>query len=234
MKFQEFCVRQIKNALDFGLTREQLEGDAYKRALRVGMVRAYAETYYLRTARYEFVFWNLDFGAHRILSGHEVWKALLCSEQAYGLCKAMENHEGREKVCYEHIEPADCIYEKLIALNGKNPSEAAIKRILDRCKLVALTHEEMSLLDKRPHSLFTDEDEELIEQWNTHGFISNKTMEEAIKSMSAKASAKSHGTAHARLAHLVNKGVRFKWGQRPELSGGALIAAYLKDKDHNI
>lgn len=232
MKFQDFCVKQIKTALSMGLTREQLDGEAYKRALRVGLVRAYAETYCLRSASHEFVFWKLDFGAHRILSGHEVWKSLLCSEKAYDLCEAMENREGRTQVCYEHIEPADSIYERLVELNGKNPSEAAIKRILDRCKLVAMTPEEMSLLDKRPHSLFTDEDEELIERWHEQGLISAQIRNQAVESMVV--SAKMHGTAYARLAHLTNKGVRFKWGWHPELKGGTLVAAYLKDHNHNI
>ena len=232
MKFQEFCVKQIKAVLSLGLTREQLDGEAYKRALRVGLVRAYAETYYLKSSHYEFVFWKLDFGSNTILSGHEVWKSLLCSEKAYALCEAMENQEGRKPVCYEHIEPADAIYNRLVALNGKNPSEAAIKRILDRCKLVAMTPDEMALLDKRPHSLFTDEDEELIERWHEQGLISAQIKNEALDSM--EGSAKMHGTAYARLAHLVNKGVRFRWGRCPELRGGALIAAYLQDHNHNI
>lgn len=232
MKFQEFCVKQIKSALSLELTREQLDGEAYKRALRVGLVRAYAETYYLKATHYEFVFWKLDFGAHTILSGHEAWKSLLCTEKAYDLCEAMENRESGKQVCYEHIEPADAIYERLMELNGKNPSEAAIRRILDRCKLVAMTPEEMALLDKRPHSLFTDDDKKLIEQWHGHGIISAQIKNEALKSM--KVSAKMHGTAYARLAHLTNKGVRFKWGWHPELKGGALVAAYLKDHNHNI
>lgn len=232
MKFQEFCVKQIKNALELGLTREQLDSAAYKQGLKRGLVRTYAETYCLRGAQFEFVFWDIDFGAHRILNGHEVWKSLLCSEAAYDLCEAMENQEGRKKVCYEHIEPGDVIYKRLVELNGKNPSEAAIKRILDRCKLVAMTPDEMSLLDKRPHSLFTDEDKELIKEWNEKRLISAQIKNEALESM--EGSAKMHGTAYARLAHLANKGVRFKWGRRPELRGGALIAEYLKDHNHNI
>ena len=232
MKFQEFCVKQIKSALSMGLTREQLDGEAYKCALRGGLVRAYAETYYLKSPHHEFVFWKLDFGAHKILSGQKAWKSLLCSEKAYDRCEAMENREGKEQVCYEHIEPADAIYEKLMALNGKNPSEAAIKRILDRCKLVAMTPEEMALVDKRPHSLFTDEDKKLIEKWHEQGVISAPIKNEALESMFV--SAKMHGTAYARLAHLANKGVRFKWGWHPELRGGALIAAYLKDHGHDI
>ena len=233
MKFQKFCVKQIKSALSMGLTREQLDGEAYKCALRVGLVRAYAETYYLKSPRYEFVFWKLDFGAHTTLSGQKAWKSLLCSEKAYDRCEAMENREGKEQVCYEHIEPADAIYERLMALNGKNPSEATIKRILDHCKLVAMTPEEMALLDKRPHSLFRDDDKKLIEQWHGQGFISAQIKKEALESMGGR-STKKHGTAYARLAHLTNKGVRFKWGWHPELRGGALIAAYLKDHNHNI
>ena len=211
---------------------EQLDSPAYKQALRVGMIRPYAETYYLRAQRYEFPFWNINYGAHKILSAHEVWTTLLCSEEAYRRCEAMENHERTKRVYYEHIEPADFIYEKLIALNGTNPSEEAIKRILDRCKLVALTKEEQSYLDRKSHTAFTDKDKALIAQWHEEGFISARTKNEALASM--EGSTKDHGTAYARLAHLVTKKVKFKWGQRPDLRDGALIAAYLKDKSHDI
>ncbi len=232
MKFQEFCVKQIKHALSLGLTREQLDSEAYKLAVKRGFVRVYAETYCLKAIPSEFVFWDIDFGARNIVHGHEVWKSLLCSEKAYALCEAMENHEGWKKVCYEHIEPADVTYNRLVELNGKNPSETTIKRILDRCKLVALTKGEMSLLDKRPYSSFTDEDKRLVEKWHKQGFISAQIKNEALRSMDG--STKMHGTAYARLAHLANKGVTFKWGQRLDLRGGALIAAYLKEHNHNI
>lgn len=233
MRFQKFCVRQIKQALSLGLTREQLESQPYKHALRVGLIRPYAETYCLRVQSSEFIFWDIDYGTNRTVGDQEVWHDLLCSEGAYALCDSMQNQDGKIKVCYEHIEPASVIYGRLMELNGTNPSEAAIKRILDRCKLVALTKQEMALLDKRPHSAFTDEDEELLEQWREQGLISAQIKNEALESME-RGSAKMHGTAYARLAHLVNKGVRFKWGWHPELRGGALIAAYLKDHNHNI
>ena len=85
---------------------------------------------------------------------------------------------------------------------------------------------------RKPHTSFTEKDEELIEQWHKEGFISAQTKNEALPSMAG--STKISGTAHARLAHLVNKGVRFRWVKRPDLKGGALIAAYLKDHNHNI
>ena len=234
MRFQEFCVRQIKNALDLDLTDEQLESGPFKHALRVGLVRAYAETYYLRAQRCEFRFEDRNYGANRILGAHEVWTSLLCSEKAYKRCDSMEDrdYDKKKRVCYEHIEPADFVYEKLVALNGKKTSEVKIKRILDRCKLVVMTKEEMDYLDKNPHTSFTEKDEELIEQWHEEGFISARIKNEALANM--EGSTKISGTAHARLAHLVNKGVRFRWDKRPDLGGGALIAAYLKDHSHNI
>lgn len=234
MRFQNFCVRQVKNALGLGLTSEQLESGPYKHALRVGLVRAYAETYYFRAKRCEFRFEDINYGANKTVGGHEVWASLLCSEKAYKRCDSMEDrdYDKTKRVCYEHIEPADFVYEQLIALNGENPSEARIKRILNRCKLVVLTKEEMEFLDENPHTSFTEKDKELIGQWREKGFISSQIKNEAVASMGG--STKISGTAYARLAHLYNKGVRFRWEKRPDLKGGELIAAYLKDTSHVI
>ena len=232
MKFQEFCVRQIKNALNCGLTREQLESPAYKQALRVGLIRPYAETYYLRAKRIEFPFWDIDYGRSRTVKGLRVWENLLCSRGAYALCEKMENRVGQETVHYEHIEPASFTYGKLLDLNGKNPSDAQIKAILDRSKLVVLTEEEREFLDRIPHSVFTQGDRALVEQWCADGFISRAILKETLESMDG--STRDNGTAYARLAHLVKKEVEFVWGKRPDLSGEKLIVEYLKDKNHNI
>ncbi|MBR4251173.1 MAG: hypothetical protein IKQ15_02580 [Kiritimatiellae bacterium] len=232
MKFQEFCVRQIQHALSQGLTREQLENPVYTYALKGGLVRLYAETYYLKARDCEFKFWDLDFGSNRTVRGFRVWENLLCSRGAYALCEKMENRLGREQVHYEHIEPAGVTYCKLLNLNGNNLGEARIKAILDRSKLVVLTEEEREFLDRIPNTVFTQEDRALVEQWYADGFISRAILKETLESMVG--STRDNGTAYARLAHLMKKGVEFVWGKKPDLSGGELIAAYLKDKDHSI
>ena len=232
MKFQEFCVRLIQHALSQGVTREQLKNPVYTYALKGGLVRLYAETYYLKARDCEFKFWKLDYGANRTVHGHRVWKSLLCSKAAYRACEKMENRQSKVRVHYEHIEPAGVTYAKLLDLNGKNPREEEIKAILDCSKLVALTKKEVCYLDDSRYSTFTPNDEALLKDWCAAGFISPEILKETLGSMGG--GTRDSGTAYARLAHLVNKGVEFVWGKRPDLSGGELIAEYLKDKDHNI
>lgn len=232
MMFQEFCVRQIKNALDLGLTQEQLDSPAYKYALKGGLVRLYAETYYLEDQDCEFKFWKLDFGSNRTVHGYRVWESLLCSKDAYRACEKMENRRSKARLHYEHIEPAGVTYAKLLDLNGKNPGEDQIKAILDCSKLVLLTKKEVRYLDDSRYSTFIPADKTLIKDWCTAGFISQDIQNETLDSMGQ--STRDSGNAYARLAHLARHEIQFVWGKPSEIPQGKLIAEYLKDTNHTI
>ena len=140
MYYQEFCVNQVKNALSLGLTNDQLDSVAYKYALKGGLIRLYAETYFLSgppKKSGEFKFWAVNFGSKRnIVQGRHVWNVLLCSTKAYKLCEDIENkvvsYKTAKKPYYEHIEPANRTYKLLLKLNGTSPSTTQIENILNR------------------------------------------------------------------------------------------------------
>lgn len=76
MNYQEFCINQIINALNQGLTDKQLESAPYKYTLKNGTLGLYAETYSMNGK--EFRFFDIDFGS-RAYKGKRYGKTYLAA-----------------------------------------------------------------------------------------------------------------------------------------------------------
>lgn len=234
--FQDFCVDQFQTALG-SLRDSQFETPSYKYALKNSLIGMYAETYMLGDGT-EMKFFDINFASKKY-KGRNIWKHLLTSDNAFSLCKEIE--EGKQKYnkskkaapFYEHIEPKSVTYKALIEYNGTDKKE--IKKLLDRSKLVVLTYQEKEYLDGMKYNVFSKDDERIIDRWKDKGLINKDEADEAIGSMKDEKgylSTNNQGTALARIAHLIAHGVTFKWGTKPNLREEEAIIQYLNSSDH--
>ncbi len=237
MNYQDFCIKQVKSALDLNLPKEKYESIAVKYALKSGLIGLYAETYDFDGTEMKFFRTNFSTRKYR---NKRVWMNILGSKKAYDLCQRIEDGEEKDykKIFYEHITPKSITYESLLnkaaefKRNDELIDEASIKTILDESKIIILTYEEKTLLDSRENSVFTSKDQLFINQWRIDGQLSETEASDAIKSMHG--SCRDNGTAYARIAHLLTNGVELMWGVEPMLSGLELFKKYMNYNNHNL
>ena len=216
MYYHEFCVKTIYEILRMDISKEQLNNQVFKYAVKGGIIGQYAETYIWNGK--EFKFWNLDFHTGNYQKT-KIWKNLFSSTVADELCckiakgEVKDNKKNRTAPFYEHILPKNIIYKKIIDLkDNEDITEENVKAILEQSKIIMLTYDEKDCLDKAPNNCFTIEDEEVIEYLRKNGKIDDAISEEAISSMKGEKEkyldTKENGTSYARFAHLYRCGVK--------------------------
>ncbi len=242
--FHSFCIDTFENVLakkkDY---QKGLENPIFKYALKGGVIGQYAETYCINGEEMKFWAVNYHSAKNRDL---DAWRVLLASEKAIKGIEAIKNgkkpnskSDNPDSPYYEHIEPKSRVYEKLLGL--ENPNRENITKAFHYCKLVLITREEKDFLDSCNHNLFRKEDEDILNSWRASKYISDELYKESIDSIKDSGgkylSAKDHGTAYARIAHLMAKGVNFEWRCDPNPNNakdqGELISRYLENDNRN-
>lgn len=231
--YHDFCISQIKSALKY---KKHFDDISFKYALKSGLIGLYAETYYL--GKIEFKFFDINFGTNKNLKGHNVWKVLLGSKEAYDLCIQIENKEmeyckkEHNAPFYEHIEPKSITYGNIMNLN-KNATDVDIKEVLDKSKLVMLTFDQKKYLDQKEES-FNELDEIYVKDHFSQ-FLSNQELSLTIESMKEDGKflrCNQYGNSFARMAHLLQKGIKFMLGDVDATD--EMIIDYLKSDNHSI
>lgn len=244
MYYHEFCAKTIYEILKMDLSKDQFKNSIYKYAISNGLIGQYSEAHILNGK--EFKFWDLDFHSKK-WRGLKIWNNIFSSKEAADLALEIEkgnikpNKKNKTAVFYEHIEPKNITYKKLIELkeNG-NFTENDVKSILEESKLIILTYNQKDFLDKKDDSYFNYQDVEVIENWRKNGKITTEDADKSIASMKDKKkylSASKNGTKYARFAHIYRLGVtNFTYKGRTYSDDDAIIGfnKYIKDASHLI
>ena len=220
--FQDWCIRMLAVAF-MGKDRFLVAGGSgkmekgYDYVICNALLGQYPQIYTYNGRN--FSFYDVDYHKKE-LRGKSIWKNLLCSKAAADAASRLESGVDTlkefKKVAedypyYEHIEPRSYTFDRI--MGAQDVGIDVIKESLRHSKLVMLTTEEAAQLDGAGKR-FVDEDVDLVKSWKD--VIGDKEAEEAVNSMKKGGSwlwPKSSGSAYARIAHLINKGVELSWGK---------------------
>lgn len=232
--FHKFCIDVFKHILsNQDKYSKGFDNSIFKYALKDGLIGQYAETYCINGE--EMKFWDIDYNSKTHKDLNE-WHVLFASEKAIeGIGRSKKE---ADYPYYEHIEPKSLTYKKLLGIDV--PDDCNIEEALRYCKIIMITKEESKYLDSKEFNKFTEKDEEILRSWKEAKYIRDELYNdsiEGIKKNDEYISAKSNGTAYARMAHLVAHGVKFQWHCNPNKTDdagqnqGKLISQYLESKD---
>lgn len=244
MFYHEFCTKTIYTMLQMNVSKEQLNNSIFTYSIANGLIGQYSETHISNGK--EFKFWNLNFHTKKY-NGLKIWSNIFSSCEAAKLSFEIEegnikyNKQNNNAPFYEHIEPRNITYKKLIDLKESgNFTENDVKSILEQSKLIMLTYNQKEFLDKKPNNHFNDQDVEIIENWRKNGKITNEDADEAIISMKSKnkyLSTNQNGTKFARFAHIYRLGVKSFFYKGITYSDDEAINGfnkYINDNSHSI
>lgn len=234
-----FCIETFENILHKkDVYSNNFHNPIFTYALKGGLIGQYAETYCINGQ--EMKFWDIDYHSKTHINLNE-WGVLLASEEVIKVIekirieniKKPKQKPGFPYPYYEHIEPKNETYKKLLKI--QDPTKENILNAFKYCKLILITKKEADYLDSKEYKTFNSEDEKILVSWLENEYITTEIYKDSLSSIKNSkgtyVSAKANGNAYARLAHLVAHGVKFQWRCNPKnaSSQGELISQYLEN-----
>lgn len=215
MDFRTFSLGMIHYAINSGANLLS-GGDMYVKAIKRELIGQYAETFILNGKEIKL------YGKSAKSLG-DMWQVILVSEE----CRN-ELRKGNEPY-YEHIEPLSRIYANICSLPKKTMT--SLQNEMKYCKIVGLSRGEKAYLDMKPNNYFTQEDEQLLKKWAPVIGHNVKSDIDSIKDpiTGTMLNTQKSGTAYARIAHLLNHGVRFVWMADPKAREGKPQIEIIRD-----